>query len=250
MRKFLVGLSMLFLGGFVSAQDHPKESAEDLLEKTVQITIYYKPLFTEEEYKYNLGGICAGVWVGNKHVLTAAHCVNNNKLFPGDKDNSPVISELYEVYIDTAENVNSSGYAAKVQRVAFRRDCDLSVLRVVSPFYKEHEIASMRQNNLSIGEKVTTVGHPGKFAWVHTSGEVASLNYLVEEEGLVNVININIGHGNSGGGLFDSNNKLVGITQAISESGDERLAFYTTQNCIRAVLNDTKESETKKNREW
>lgn len=249
MRKFLVVLSMLLLGGYISAQAYPKESTVDLLEKTVQITIFYKPLFTEDEYSYNYGGICAGVWVGEKHILTAAHCVSNARLFTDEK-NEPVIAELYEIYIDTVENIGSKNYLAKAQRVSARKDCDLAVLRITSPLYAEHDVAQLRSDNLSLGERVQTLGHPGRYAWLYTSGEVASLNYLIQDEGLCNVININIGHGSSGGGLFDFNNKLVGITQAISESGDERLALYATQMCIESILDETKEYEIKKKRPW
>ena len=64
-------------------------------------------------------------------------------------------------------------------------------------------------------ERVTAIGHPGPFRWAVSQGHVAGEFTKARALGRGLVLDLTIWHGNSGGGLFDRQGKLVGITTAI-----------------------------------
>ena len=64
-------------------------------------------------------------------------------------------------------------------------------------------------------ERVTAIGHPGPFRWAVSQGHVAGEFTKARALGHGLVLDLTIWHGNSGGGLFDRQGKLVGITTAI-----------------------------------
>lgn len=64
-------------------------------------------------------------------------------------------------------------------------------------------------------EQVTAIGHPGPFRWAVSKGHVAGEFNKAKALGRGLVLDLTIWHGNSGGGLFDAQGRLVGITTAI-----------------------------------
>lgn len=69
---------------------------------------------------------------------------------------------------------------------------------------------SIRKEQLKIGEEIFTVGSPQEEENIITQGIISGIKQ-VNGQGLI-VIDANIDHGSSGGGLFDNNANLIGIT--------------------------------------
>ena len=72
--------------------------------------------------------------------------------------------------------------------------------------------------NLKIGEDVFAIGSPRKLEFSISNGIVSQLRALKDGSPLIQT-NAAISEGSSGGGLFDSNGKLVGITTSSYKKG-------------------------------
>jgi S1-C subfamily serine protease len=153
---------------------------------------------------------CAGVWVSEEAFLTANHCVED------DDDVSKTVF-AYAVYSDIYRpgSLRESAYAGKraAQVVATDPEHDLALLHVRSPI-PTHGVARVALDTLRPGSFVSTMGHPYGFGWSYSSGQVAALRerMLVHRDILWVQATAPISPGNSGGGLFDNQSNLVGLT--------------------------------------
>lgn len=247
--KNIVGTLMFLLGAATAHYElKPTHTPSDLLKKTALLTIFYTD--PQDPDNHNYGGRCAGVWIGQNHILTANHCAWDERSFSSTDDETKAINTtLSAIYYDTPEHYSSSGFLGELKKVSYSPECDLLILRVLSPA-PYHPVATFRLRELTPGEEVQTVGHPGELSWAYSRGYVSVTDEFFLTDRNFNVVNINIGHGNSGGGLFDSDNNLVGIARAIIETGDTRLTMFSKQECIESLLSVTLEAEAKDKREW
>jgi S1-C subfamily serine protease len=249
MRNFIVGALMFFAGaGCAHIENKPHYSANDLIRKTALITVLY--IDPKSPDNHNYGGLCSGVWVGDNHIITAFHCAWDERTFTSTEDSTKSVNTFISaIKYDTPEHFSNSGFMGTLTRVVYSQECDLLVLKT-NGAPPQHPVAKFRLSHLEPGEAVQTVGHPGDLAWVYTKGYMAVTDNQFMSDVGYNIVNINIGHGNSGGGLFDERNYLVGITKAIVETGDTRLSMFTNQECLYNVLNAAFDSEMKNKQAW
>lgn len=88
------------------------------------------------------------------------------------------------------------------------RQHDLCLLDV--PGLNARPLPIRKSESLAVGEKVYAIGAPEGLELTLTDGLISSLRYF--EEGRIIQTSAPISHGSSGGGLFDVEGKLVGIT--------------------------------------
>lgn len=147
----------------------------------------------ERPFSYGSGVVVApGRLITNCHVLARAKAIQVRR-----------------------ENVS---YEAKLEHADVERDlCQLSVAGFSAPAVA---IASME--HLKVGQRAYAVGNPQKFALTLSEGLISGLR---GEDPRVPPIQTTapISPGSSGGGLFDAQGRLVGITTLIFV-GRERLA--------------------------
>lgn len=183
-----------------SASAHSNEdAAKDIEHKTVALL----------GRKYDqLVPYCAGVWVSDTGILTAAHC------FDGEGP-STTVGYLFAVHADVFSphdlKEQSSIQPRLAQLVATDATHDLALLRAFHPL-PAHSVARVALDTLQPGSYVTTMGHAYGLWWSYSSGQVAAFRFRYDS--IRTQVTTPIHKGNSGGGLFDIQNNLVGIASS------------------------------------
>ena len=139
------------------------------------------------------------------HILTNAHVIGDRKVL-------------------TIRFRDGQEYSARVLRRA-KTKLDLILLKIEPRSTLTAARVSCRI--AAISERVIAIGHPGPFRWAITKGLVAAQYAGSKLLGNALVLDLTIWHGNSGGGLFDENNRLVGITTAMFGRAGWRTRVYS-----------------------
>ncbi len=105
---------------------------------------------------------------------------------------------------------------------------DLALIRVPCRTKAAASAAWGRKANVNIGEAVFAVGNPQMLGWTHTQGAVSAFRTQTSGGKSVRVIQTQtaINQGNSGGGLYAGDGRLIGInTWTNDKSVSEGLSF-------------------------
>lgn len=150
--------------------------------------------------------ICGSVLLTENLVLTAAHCVRS-------EDGSG-----FEEYVDI--RCGSTDSPARVIKASM--DQDLALLRLVSPCDDNRNNISVLANaNPPLGAEVHAIGYPaGHQRLSHgivSAYETSLIQGFARHPVLVS--DTKIYFGNSGGGLFNPANELVGIASQLDQAG-------------------------------
>lgn len=181
-----------------------------------------------------VGVYCSGVWIAKDKILTADHCARaeiEHKL-KISAESGPLqlsIVRLIEAdyIISFITNNDSLGFQrepaivrlAVVKKFDFEHDLAILVIKDDESI-PDHEIANLAEQSPDVGEEIHLMGHPLGLSWTYGHGYVAAYR----EEQFIASIN-KLGpwlqgsvpgwHGNSGGGVFNSEGNLVGIASFI-----------------------------------
>ncbi len=175
-------LALIFLTAFTS--NHPSQK------QNVAITDDGEP-------------VCGSVLLTENLVLTAAHCVRNDN----------------DTFKDTVEvRCGSADVPARVVKASLNDD--LALLRLVMPC-RDAEISKLARHNPEIGTEVHAIGYPGGHARLSRGIVSAYETSLIPPWALhpVLVSDTKIYYGNSGGGLFNPDNEIVGIASQLDTAG-------------------------------
>ena len=139
------------------------------------------------------GGVIVG---GANQVATNCHVV----------DESPSDIRVYKG--ENRRAVRDAPYSAEI--VAGDRERDVCLLSVAGLWGIAAGVR--RAGNLAVGEEVYAVGTPKGFDFSISNGIVSQLRILAGERAPLIQTSAAISPGSSGGGLFDSQGRLVGLT--------------------------------------
>ena len=104
---------------------------------------------------------------------------------------------------------------AKLKYIDLERDlCQLSARGLRAPAVQLGD-----SDKLAVGQKIYTLGNPINLELTLSDGIISSLRRDSGDRLRYIQISAPISHGSSGGGLFDDDGKLIGITSAIVEAG-------------------------------
>ena len=222
----------------------PSTLVQHLYSSTVALVFQYN---TDDGEKYHT--YCSGVWIDKDLILTANHCMKGLAKMEAEvkSDNpfeDPVIPsdlEGLKVHYAVVQEANGVGneplglHLATAERLS--PDFDLALV-VADGAVPEHQVAVLADESPAIGEKVYVVGHPGGLIWTYTQGWVSAYRDSFTDldiEGPFMQVEAPVWFGNSGGGAFDTDGRLIGIASFIARTPEA--GFFIHANNIRKFLN-------------
>lgn len=164
-----------------------------------------------------LAPICAGTFVGERRILTAAHCVHDAGSIGADvhyitrtqwkaKDLEPMLSKLIRLN-DTA---------------------DLALLECEKPSPVYVKLGT----EPGLGEFVFAIGHPDLAYYTVSAGAVSVRNLNIEGGDYTAVL-ISIYYGSSGGGLFNDQWRLVGVASRMNFGG--AIGYFASPGAVQEI---------------
>lgn len=165
-------------------------------------------------YTYDADGISfaqgSAVVIGKETLLTNCHVLAKAKRFVVRQDNT--------------------SYDAKLQHIDVERDmCQITARNLNAP-----SVPIGDSDKLSVGQRVYTLGTPENWELTLSEGLISALR-KDETTGLKYIqTTAPISHGSSGGGLFDEEGRLVGITTAGDRRG-QNLNFAMPINYLQEL---------------
>lgn len=193
MKKLLALLSaaVLTLPACGFSSDYP--GSKEANRETVKIVIKLE----NKEGKHG-EGLCSGVIIGPNEILTAGHCVQHGAY------------KITNIWVRDVDGISQPAFVVKTVP-----HIDLALIEVIQ---SEKHWASYT-THLRVGDRVEAVGMPLDLEWTSTFGHVSALNRTFkddkhQDDGTYTQFDASVNGGNSGGGLWDSHGRLVGIVTA------------------------------------
>jgi serine protease Do len=122
----------------------------------------------------------------------------------------------------------NASYQAKLVHADVERDmCQLAAANLPSP-----AVALGDSDRLGVGQRVYALGNPQGLELTLSDGLISALRKNDDGKLIVIQTTAPISHGSSGGGLFDENGKLIGITTLQARDG-QNLNFAIPINWLR-----------------
>lgn len=214
---------------------------------------FWNPTPTTQTYYSSGSGVIYNVDKdGNAYVLTNYHVV-----YDADSDTDNHISEKIYIYLYGLEN---ESYAIEAKYVGGSPNYDIAVLKVteneiIKNGFSAGTVAAAEladSNNITPGNTAIAIGNPtssSELGGISATNGVVSVDseYITmtaadeRSEVTYRLIRIDtpVNAGNSGGGLYNAEGKLIGIVNAkISTSSIENIGYSIPSNVVRAVADN------------
>ena len=214
---------------------------------------FWNPTPTTQTYYSSGSGVIYNVDKdGNAYVLTNYHVV-----YDADSDTDNHISEKIYIYLYGLEN---ESYAIEAKYVGGSPNYDIAVLKVteneiIKNGFNAGTVAAAEladSNNITPGNTAIAIGNPtssSELGGISATNGVVSVDseYITmtaadeRSEVTYRLIRIDtpVNAGNSGGGLYNAEGKLIGIVNAkISTSSIENIGYAIPSNVVRAVADN------------
>lgn len=162
---------------------------------------------------------CSGVWVGPEEILTAFHCI----------EGGPTV--LYKTLVDTVEEET----VAKL--IDFDEENDLALLHADPKTMKPHLVGEPVQETWD-GQHVNIVGHTTGLWWTYLDGVISSTRTRDDSKKrprLILQISSPAWFGNSGGGAWDDQGFLIGISSFVTTRAP-LMTFFIHHEHIKQLM--------------
>lgn len=202
--------------------------------------------------------ICGGVWITDHDFITAFHCIedvvlptwniNNGQLSLDDPDEKLYIGKTVSYVSSRNFNERKRQFESPITEfdttlaviVATDRERDAALIKTLSEIDSvRHSIARVRSTDLVVGEHLHIIGHPVGFYFTYIEGIISGTRVSVHpgrnEHVKVIQINSDAWYGNSGGGAFDSDGNLVGISSFLLKNAPA-MTFFVHCDTINDFL--------------
>ena len=205
---------------------------------------------TDEVGDTNYHAYCTGVWVGPTTILTAHHCVEAAAQFIANKhageETDPVTdvvgTPIHFIQENEVMGLGAEPSALHLGGVVFDdADHDLALVRAEGNAVPGHDVAEVADQSPAIGDKIHIVGHQKGLYWTYMEGTVSAYRDELsgsEVRGPWMQVEAPIWFGNSGGGAFDSDGKLIGIASRMPRAPS--VGYYIHVDSIRNLLDKQK----------
>lgn len=188
----------------VDAKKEPGSVAQYLSDETIAL-VSLKP---DDEWMID----CGGIWVDWNIILTAYHCVNDEKAPNKDGTGAEFFFSTKENF-DIINNGASKHYKGKV--VAIDKYQDLALIKAANA-KMNHRTVTFATREPHIGDETIMIGHPNGLPYSYTHGHVSGFHSGINSDAITArgpfiKINAVIIGGNSGGGVFNTEGQLIGM---------------------------------------
>jgi S1-C subfamily serine protease len=208
-----------------------------------------------DQTNFIVRGGCSGtlVDVENRLIVTAHHCmkgfikqVTRDVIGKDGKVKKVTFERLLDVPVSQNdyhdfENVGTVTYQTRI--VAYKQERDLAILQLIGDNLRSTMAAPMLPEGEKVyrGEPVTAVGNPLGYDATVTTGVVSSTTRTFQVPWALNEMvpliqfDANVNGGNSGGALYDSKGRFIGIVIAGVRGSD--LSFAIPVYEVHPVIN-------------
>lgn|SRR3990167_8682351 len=245
MKKFMLWASTIALAGCCvhGTVQHPGPSLtfeEKLENQTIALT------YTDDDGD-NLP-FCSGVWISANQILTANHCaeaayfLNQGKEPDEDVSVNPVGTIVNYIVRSDFNMKSPDDFPKKVRTgkvTAFDRANDLALIKVdtaTRPYAVDYA-RIVDNGRIPDGLKVNIVGHTVGYWWSYSVGYVSNTWLDIHGPDPIRMQTLQISspawHGNSGGGAFDDEGNLVGVSSWITKQGPNMTFFVHRDTIIK-----------------
>ena len=194
---------------------------------------------------------------GSAYVVTNYHVIYDHTT-----DGDGISDEIYLypygglVGFDVAKGKDETGYGIKATFVGGAMDYDIALLEVKGSQVLKNSHLSQAEfgdsNKVRVGEKTFAIGNSNGLGISVTSGIVSVDSETIvmssfdgaEREVAFRVIRTDaaVNHGNSGGGLFDIDGKLIGITNAKNvEDETDNICYAIPSTLVKYLIDNVKD---------
>jgi S1-C subfamily serine protease len=168
---------------------------------------------------------CSGVWINDYDIMTARHCVEyiNGLIKPGDY-----------IYFSTYEDWKNDKSDETDRRLAtisyISSKTDLAIISSLENV--SHSIAKLGSAT-PISLQVHIVGHTAGYPWTYQTG-IISGSAVMRGWRVMHVTSL-VWFGNSGGGAFNSEGSLLGISSMVRDDVPG-MSFFIPASSIKEFL--------------
>lgn len=217
-------------------------AAAKALRSSVRITAGFQKASDNQQYSSGGSGVIYNIDNdGTAYILTNYHVIYDSSA-RGNGISTAISVFLYGK--DSTYQVNAT-FLSGSEDNKILKNSDIALLKTTSPLpsgYQAAEIAD--SNNISVGQPVIVAGNPAGMGIAVTSGIISvdsehiTMSPLDFTEINLRVIRIDaaVNRGNSGGGLFDSQGRLIGIVNAkIIDESIENIGYAIPSNIAAGI---------------
>ena len=243
--------TLIGCGGYDASVKQPSQYLQNLGNQTVAFVNIYP--------NGEVRPFCTGVWIKKDMILTASHCITSyvEHLNKVKEDDSPEIknigAKMHYVFENEVAGVSLEPTAIHLAKsFAIDPTHDLGLVKTEGVAVPNHQSVELADAAPAIGEKLEIIGHPHGLYWTYVEGTVSAnrTTYptgVEDKKGPYMQVSAGVWFGNSGGGAFDSDGKLVGISSFLiptspfdQHSGMPHQGFYIHLDSIKAFLKKNK----------
>lgn len=207
MRPLLAALVSLLLVSCSGCHPSPPPASTALPGSPTQLVAFARSATvalvenTNDAYRTH----CAGVWIGETRMLTAAHCVDDVR--PGEL-------VQYAAWSDVEWPQNRPERITEAHKARLVRRDDGHDLALLTVAYAPHSHAWAHiAAGVEDGEPVILVGHPVGLLYTWLPGTVSATRFVLGPAGPSRVVHITTPawYGNSGGAAINRRGEIAGL---------------------------------------
>jgi V8-like Glu-specific endopeptidase len=204
---------------------------DDMIEFNSRSLVKDNKVCAEEKFSdESLVANCSGTLIGSRHVMTAAHCLN-------EKEGSPFSCSNYAVVFDYFDNAKflpkRSFYQCKKVIYDSAKNGfikDIAIIELDRKVTDRKPIQFKRQLP-KINDPIKMLGYPYGISIKKSEGQVLGINkksFAIKHD--LDTFSVN-----SGSGIFNQDNKLIGVlvrSTGYNFQWDEPLGCFKWQNAL------------------